>query len=91
MPSQRILLKLLSKKLPKKITYRQMIDGPKLPKVLSERGKLNGIQKGLDKKPIFYLYTDKASESTFSVPIKENLELGIVKELQKLDLRFPRR
>jgi len=84
--------KLLGIKTLGEIPYREMLKGrksfPSVSPFLSKRVRYEGIQQGVDLKPAYHTFTDKVTGSSFIVPLEENIEIGIIKRLRKLDEAF---
>jgi len=75
---------------PKEIPYRQMLEGKKpiLPLInpsLEKRIIYGGVQKDIKGLPAYHIITDKATKSTFMTPFKEDINLEIMKNLQRLE------
>lgn len=84
------------KKVPREIPYRKWSGIESLDPSLSKRARFDGIQdkvfkgsKGeIETKPGFYQFTDKKTDSTFLVPLEEDINFGVWDRLQKLDKAF---
>ena len=77
----------------KEIPYQKMLEGkpksmPSISPFLSKKVRYEGLQRDHLERPRWHMFTDKKSGSSFMVPLEEDINVGLVKGLQRLEEKY---